>query len=305
MDHIASPPPRSGADFLYPVQVALRGVGQIMFQGNAWTGLFFLAGISLASPAMLAGAVLGAVIGPAFAYLAGYDRRDIDQGLYGFNSTLVGLALPALLLPWHPLTWGASVVGCVLATIIARLGIRFLRFPAYTAPFVVATWIVLLTIHGTMGHSIDAPAPPSVVEEGGFWAFVLRGEAEVMLGANAMSGALFLIGIAISNPWHAVLALGGSIVGTAVGLYHGDPETNISIGLYGYNASLAAIALFLPKPSFTLPLLAALVSTPLTEYFPDSLGIPALTAPFVLASWVVLALLWIERRLLARVGGAA
>jgi urea transporter len=299
MEHSASPIPRSGEDVLHAVRVALRGVGQIMFQGNAWTGLFFLAGIALASPAMLAGAVLGAVVGPIFAYFVGFDRRDIEQGLYGFNSTLVGLALPALLLPWHPLTWGANVVGCVLATIITRLGIRFLKFPAYTAPFVVATWIMLLTLHGTMGHSIDAPAPPAVVAEGGFWAYVLRGEAEVMLGANEMSGVLFLIGIAISNPWHAAMALMGSVVGTSVGFYHGDPETNLSIGLYGYNGALAAIALFLPKPSFALPLLAAVVSTPLTEFFPKSLGIPALTAPFVLASWIVLALLWSERRLFA------
>ncbi|WP_337175021.1 urea transporter [Paludisphaera sp.] len=297
MAQVDTPITRTTEDFLAPARIALRGVGQIMFQGHAGTGLFFLAGIAMTSPAMLAGAVLGAVIGPLFAHLAGYDRRDVEQGLYGFNSTLVGLALPALLLPSHPLTWAADVVGCVLATIITRLGIRFLRFPAYTAPFVVSTWLLLLAIHGAMGHSIDAPAPPPAVEEGGFWAAVLRGESEVMLGANQMSGVLFLVGIAISNPWHAAMAFLGSLVGTTVGVYHGDPEADVSIGLFGYNGALAAIALFLPRPSLTLPLLAAVISTPLTEYFPKELGIPALTAPFVAASWIMLAALWAERRL--------
>jgi urea transporter len=297
MAQVESLAPRTGEDVLAPARVVLRGVGQIMFQGHAGTGLFFLGGVALASPAMLAGAILGAVIGPSFAYLAGYDRRDVEVGLYGFNSTLVGLALPALLLPSHPLTWVAAVLGCILTTIITRLGIRFLRFPAYTAPFVVATWVVLLTLHATVGHSIDAPAAPRAVEEGGFWAAVLRGESEVMLGANQMSGVLFLAGIAISNPWHAAMAFLGSLVGTTVGVYHGDPEADVSIGLFGYNGALAAMALFLPRPSLTLPLLAAVISTPLTEYFPAFLGIPALTAPFVAASWLVLVALWVERRL--------
>ena len=35
------------------------------------------------------------------------------------------------------------------------------------------------------------------------------------------------------------------------------------------------------------------------------LGLPALTAPFVLATWIVLALGWLDRRLVPRAGGHA
>lgn len=297
MGRFESLAPRSGGDVLHAARVALRGVGQVMFQGHAGTGLFFLAGIALASPTMLAGAILGAAIGPLVARLAGFDRGELEQGIYGFNSTLVGLAAPVFLKAEHPATWILAAVGCAAATILTRLAGRHLKFPAYTAPFVVTTWAVILAAHGLAGHSIDAPAPPAVIESGGFLSAVLRGEAEVMLGANALTGVLFLAGIAISNPWHAAMALMGSLVGTAVAVYHGDPDAPVSVGLYGYNASLAAMAAFLPRPSLTLPLLAAVTSTPLTEFFPKSLGIPALTAPFVVAAWLVLLATWAERRL--------
>ncbi len=293
--------PRSGGNVWHAVLVALRGVGQIMFQGHAATGAFFLAGLAaLQNPPVLIGAVMGAAIGPIFAVLAGYDREHVEQGLYGFNSTLVGLAIPVFLLSSDPRSWVVNALGCVLATVITWLGLRFLKFPAFTGPFVVATWITLLATHGLMGHAFDVPSSEFPLEEGGFLAEVLRGESEVMLGDNQLTGALFLVGIAISNPWHAFLAFLGSVIGTGIGHYHGDPANNLSVGIYGYNGALAAESLSLAKPALALPILAAGVSTLLVEYFPGKLGIPALTAPFVAAAWLVLLTVWIEHRLFGK-----
>lgn len=296
MGRLQSLVPRSGGDVWRAAVVALRGVGQIMFQGHAGTGLFFLAGLAaLQNPPVLIGAVMGAAIGPVFAVLMGYDREHVEQGLYGFNSTLVGLAIPVFLSSSDPRSWIVNAVGCVLATFVTRLGIRFLKFPAFTGPFVVATWIMLLAVHGTVGHSFDVPSAPFPLEEGGFLAEVLKGESEVMLGDSQLTGILFLAGIAISNPWHATLALLGSVIGTGIGHYHGDPANAVSVGIYGYNGALAAESLSLAKPALALPILAAAVSTVLVEFFPGTLGIPALTAPFVLAAWLTLLAVWLER----------
>jgi urea transporter len=71
---------------------------------------------------------------------------------------------------------------------------------------------------------------------------------------------------------------------------------NVALGLYGYNATLAAVALFLWRRSLIPPLLGILISVPLTELVP-MLGLPALTAPFVLATWIVLAFGWLDGRL--------
>jgi urea transporter len=255
------------------VRVVLRGIGQVMFQDHAGTGLLFLIGIAIASPTMAVGALIGAIIGPATAILARFDHDEIEAGIYGFNSVLLGIGSLFYLQPW-PLTWALVVVGSIVAACVTYLMRRYLGFPTYTAPFVVVTDVI--------------PAPVSDVPVR-FITQVFRGTAEVMFGANVVSGLLFIVGIALSNRRHAVLALLGSMVGTILSIYHQNPIAAINLGIYGYNASLAAIAVYLWRRSLLVSLLAAAISIPLTEYFPSAqLGIPALTAPFVLASWAVL-----------------
>ncbi len=268
-------------------RIVLRGIGQVMFQGHAGTGLCFFAGIAVASPIMAVGAIVGAILGTAVAHVLKLDRGEITDGIYGFNSTLVGIALLFYLKP-QPLTWSLIIAGGVIATVITYALRRFARFPTYTAPFVVTTWLALLAAHAMAGTSVDVKpaAPPDT--PGGFVTAVLNGAAEVMFGANVVTGLLFLVGIALSEWRHAAIALLGSIVGTALAYHHHDPSGTISIGIYGYNAALAAIAVFLWRPSLLLPILGAMISVPLTEFFPRSLGLPALTAPFVAAAWVVL-----------------
>ena len=287
-------------DVRQAILIALRGVGQVMFQSHAGTGLLFLAGIGVASGWTLLGALLGAILGPLVAYLLRFDRGKLEAGIYGFNATLVGLATLFFLRPGSPLTWGLLVVGCAVATVLTNLSGRWLWFPVYTGPFVVTTWAILLVAHWVAGPAIDVPPGPATVAGGGFWLDVLRGEAEVMLSASAVTGVLFLAGIALSDPRHAGIAVLGSVVGTAVALYHGDRAEPISVGIYGYNAALAAMALFLPRAGLTSPLVGAVVATLFTEFFPQSPGLPALTAPFVVAAWAGLTLSWAEDCLFSR-----
>jgi len=276
------------------VRIVLRGIGQVMFQDHAGTGLLFLIGIAIASPFMAVGALMGAVIGQVTAALSGFDREEIRIGIYGFNPVLVGTASLFFLQP-KTMTWVLVFFGCVAAAFVTYLMRRFLKFPTYTAPFVVVGWLVIIVAHAIAGSAIDVIQPPVDYTQVGFLAHVLRGTAEVMFGANIATGALFIVGIALSNWRHALLALLGSMVGTLLGIYHQNPADTIALGIYGYNASLAAIAMYLWRKSLLIPLLAAAVTVPLTEFFPSSqLGIPALTAPFVVASWIVILILQME-----------
>ncbi|MEW4566680.1 urea transporter [Tautonia sp. JC769] len=288
---------QSSADFDVRrwVVILLRGVGQVMFQGHAATGLLFVVGMAVAGPLMAIGALLGAIVGPATAHVLRFDRGELADGIYGFNSTLVGVGLIFYLKP-EPFTWGLIVLGGVIATVLTFGLRRLVKAPTYTTPFIVTTWIALVIAHAAAGTSIDVkPAPPSATPAG-FVAAVLDGAAEVMFGANVATGALFLVGIALSNWRHAAIATLGSIAGTALAMYHNDPSGSISIGIYGYNAALAAMAVYLWRPSLLLPILGAIISVPMTEFFPKSVGLPALTAPFVVASWIVLALGSLEGR---------
>jgi urea transporter len=79
----------------------LRGVGQVMFQENALTGFLFLVGIAAAvveedprfAVLMALGGLIGTVLGTVTAWHSGYERDEHRAGIYGFNGTLVGIAM--------------------------------------------------------------------------------------------------------------------------------------------------------------------------------------------------------------------
>jgi urea transporter len=290
-----------------PVLWVFRGIGQVFFQENALTGALFALGIAVSSPLMALGAVVGAVIGTATAWILKFDKSEIHAGLYGFNATLVGIATLFFFRP------GAAsitllVAGCIVATLVTWLARRYVPFPTYTGPFIVTTWVVFF-----LGQALGAPRvePGGSMEGVGYLGAVAHGVSQVMFQASIWTALLFLAGIAISDWKHACWVLLGSIVGMLVAHHHTtaaaralDPESlvdrglleNIRLGLYGYNATLAAVALFLWRRSVIPPLLGMLLSVPLTELIP-LLGLPALTAPFVLATWLVLAFGWLDGRL--------
>ena len=70
-----------------------RGVGQVMFQNNALSGALMFVGFLLNTRQMALLAVAGNIVGTLAAYLSGYSHEDIENGLYGFNGTLVGIAI--------------------------------------------------------------------------------------------------------------------------------------------------------------------------------------------------------------------
>jgi urea transporter len=276
-------------------KIFLRGVGQVFFQENALTGLLFLIGIAAASPLMGAGALLGTLIGTVTAKLLKYDEGELRAGIYGFNATLVGIAV----LFYLELGVGTAlllVVGCAASTVVTWAMRKYLPFPTYTFPFIVTTWLLLaLASHPLMNLPwVKIPDATETLNTTTFLQGITEGVGEVMFQASLITGIFFLAGLAVSNWRHAVLGFVGSVLGTLVGIYHQDPSGPITIGIYGYNAVLAAIALYLWRKSLVIPILGAFLTTPLTELFPKihdfipGFDPAALTAPFVFACWIVI-----------------
>jgi urea transporter len=256
---------------------------------------------------MALGGVVGAIIGTAVARLLKFEESEVTAGIYGFNSTLVGIATMFFFRP-GVMSGLLLLAGCVAATVLTWLARNHVPFPTYTAPFIVTTWVLFFL---GKALSVSPVEPGGPLEGAGVIQAVAHGVSQVMFQASLWTGLLFLVGIALNNWEHAVWVLTGSIVGMIVGSYHAtaaarvlDPESlverglldNVALGLYGYNATLAAVALFLWRRSLIPPLLGMLLSVLLTDLVP-MLGLPALTAPFVLVTWLVLALGWLDRRL--------
>ena len=122
-----------------------RGVGQVMFQNNALSGLLMLAGILLNSWQMALLAIAGNVVSTLTACLSGYSREDIRNGLYGFNGTLVGIAI-GVFMPVSVASFSLLVAGACLSAWIARLFSLQRRVPGFTAPFILSVWILLAAV---------------------------------------------------------------------------------------------------------------------------------------------------------------
>lgn len=294
-----------------PVLVILRGIGQVFFQENALSGALFVLGIALAAPVLALGGIVGSALGMMTAQLLKLDKAEIDAGIYGFNATLVGIATFFFFDPGVA-SIALLIVGCLTATGLTWLMRKHVPFPTYTTPFIVTTW-VLYFVGPSLGATRVEPSDWLLVpnpQVGFGLEAAMHGIGQVMFQASLWTGLLFLAGIAINDREHALWVLVGSILGLLVASYHVttgadsiDPERliprtqfeNIRLGLYGYNATLAPIALYLWRRSLIGPLLGILLTVPLTELIP-LFGLPALTAPFVLATWLVLGCKWIEGR---------
>ena len=291
-----------------PLLAIARGVGQVFFQENALTGVLFVIGIAIGSPLMALGALAGSAIGTATAWVGKFDKGEFLGGIYGFNGALVGIATLFFFKPGGA-SIGLLVAGSVVATLITWVFRRYVPFPTYTTPFIVTTWAIFF-----LGAALGASrvAAGGALESPGYVQAIAHGVSQVMFQASLGTAFFFLLGIALSDWRHASWVLLGSVVGMMIGNYHLtevaralDPESlidrsvaeNVALGLYGYNATLAAVALYLWRRSFIPPILGMFLAVGLTDLVP-LLGLPALTAPFVLATWMVLALGWLDGRFL-------
>lgn len=273
-------------------KILLRGVGQVMLQNNAATGLLFLVGVFFNSWIMGLGAVVGTIIGTLAAKWFRYSDEDINGGIYGFNGALVGIA-----------TWfyyGLSVpsalallVGAVLSTFIMHA--MKAKMSAFTAPFVLATWLVMLSVKLVGGMPLVSSALPSS-EALDLLSTVGMGIGQVMFQGNVVTGILFLLAVLVSSRMAAVYALYGAVLGGLFALLLDLPLNMINIGLFGYNAVLCGIALGTKKwAGFLLATGAILLSVLLNDAM-GNLGLITLTAPFVVVTWVALGVKYIVGR---------
>ena len=100
--------------------IIARGIGQVMFQNNALSGLLMLAGIACNSWILALLALAGNIVSTLTACLCKYSREDIRNGLYGFNGTLVGIAI-GVFMEINISSMFLLLFGSALSTWISRL----------------------------------------------------------------------------------------------------------------------------------------------------------------------------------------
>lgn len=266
----------------------LRSFGQIMLQENAATGLLFIIGIGLSSPLALTGAVIATLSALIVAWLLRYNPDSINSGLYGFNAALVGIAVFFFL----PVSFWSCVLlicgGALSAVIMHFMLTRTPRIPTFTAPFIITTWLIMLIIEMTgMVNPTFIPA----VTAGNDFQVAMRGVSQVMFQGYWLTGVIFVAGIFLHSPNAAVWAMTGSALGMLTARTFGLSEELVLMGIYGFNATLVAIVFSEHYgKSAVLASLGIVLSVLINSVF-VWVKLQMLTAPFVLASWIIIGLM--------------
>jgi len=299
--------PREGGENVPYYRLVLRGCSALCFQSNELTGLFFLAAVLVVSPIAAVYFLVAAAMAPGGRMLLGQRGAVLATGLPGLNPCLIALSLPAFFrTSWTNVgMWVVLVVCVAIAVVLVRLLVTICPFPILALPFVLIFWAVYaLAPHLGVLHLI--PPDISVATTLHPLTAVLSSLGEALFSPSVWSGLLFLAGVLVSNWRHAVIAVIGAAIGTTVSYYyrHLDPES-VDLGLYGFNGVLAAVAVYALCGSKLRPaILGALIATIMTPAF-ARLGLQAVSAPFVFATWLVLALGWIDRRWFAPPGSGS
>ncbi len=294
------------------VRALLRGSGQVMFQESAYTGLLILVGIfwgaySASVPQIAWGALLGLAASTFAGWIIGEYRQDGEQGLWGFNGILVGCAFPTFLEP-VPLMW-VSLVCCAMLTTWMRRGFNNVtaqfKINSLTFPFVFLTWTFLLSARVLTATPLaDMNSPALIVHIGGqidwsigsFAIYWLKGISQVFLINNWITGIIFLIALGVCSIWAAIYAAMSSAIALLVAVLFAADPADVTAGLFGFSPVLTGIALGTTfyKVSWKSAIwtVAGVVATVFIQAGMDTLmlpwGMPTLTAPFCIATWLFL-----------------
>ncbi len=292
----------------------LRGAGQVMFQDNPLTGVLFLAAIFWGSYAAGAWRVaiaglLSLVVSTLTALWLRVDEAPLRSGIYGYNGILVGLALATFLAP-NALLWIYVVLGAVVSVVVTLATANVVKPSsggALTFPFVLTTWFLLLASYGFAG--LTGAALPSGRVVTAFQAYpgnplnvvdlaggALLSVSQIFLKANGVSALLFLAGLAVNSLAAAAFALGGAILAVLTAHFFGAESELITGGLLGFSPVLTAVAVgtvfYQPSWRVALYTAVAVVFTAIVQVALNvalmPFAIPALTAPFVLVTWMFL-----------------
>jgi urea transporter len=281
--------------------VTSRGLSQIYFQANAWTGLAVLAGFAIANWRMAVLAVVGLLFSTISGVLCRRTRAELGNGLHGYCGALVGAAQFAAL----GFTWPSAVfavlgglacgpVTVAVAWLFHHPAIRKYSLPVTTAPFCLVGG-VLFAVHTSLhGPGTDlGEVPEDLVSNMG--QAILTNISEVVLVDSAVAGGVILLGLLIANWKVAAAALLGSFLEAVMDLLTGSDVQALVHGLLGYSGVLTAIALAVVYLHGTWqPWVAAIIGVVISSALAWLMGLTALpvyTWPYILATWLMIVVL--------------
>lgn len=292
-------------------EILLRGVGQVFFQNNPWTGLIIIASVALSSWVAAVDFLLGAAVATFVARWFQADEESIRRGLFSFSGGYVGLlvgifAHPAMARPVLELTVFVMLGGILAVPLTSGLthALKRLDLPATMFPVVLLLWALLAGILYTNLSDFSALSPmladhpdTSPPYTWKTWFFgITNGFGRVFVQFHPVTGLLIFVGILVNSRISALMALLGAGLSILIGCLFGQYEPILRTGVTSVNPILTAIALggfylYFSWRSVIYALLGALLSiwscAALTVIL-EPMGLPATVLPMVLVVWIML-----------------
>ncbi|OMI27729.1 urea transporter [Bacillus haynesii] len=288
------------------ITASLKGISQVILIENVMTGFLILIAITVSSYYLGIIALLSAIIGTLVGKLGAGDEKIINQGLLGYNSVLTGMALALFLT--GPYMWLVALIGSAVAAIFTAALMHFTKrteVPILTFPFIILTWFILLASYKLKGIRLSSALIPQDLTH---WKLKIAGEVNLMDGVfhgigqvfflnNTVSGILIFLAVFWAGRKLGLYAVIGNAVAIIIAFLLGGERSLITSGLYGYNAILTILAVSAVfnrehnRFSFLSGIISACLTVPITAGLSTYLlpyGLPALTMPFVLCSWLFL-----------------
>ena len=137
---------------------SIRGVGQVFLANNLISCVLIIVSIMLCSRISAFAAFVGSLVGAAAAALVGRDAVSIEDGLYGFNSSLIATAMVMFYVPsLGSVSFGivASVMSVFIQLALEKI-LRVHGLPFMSLPFDLAA-LAFIVIQGTTLNVISVP----------------------------------------------------------------------------------------------------------------------------------------------------
>ncbi|WP_312190655.1 urea transporter [Sphingobacterium sp.] len=267
------------------IKAFFRGFGQIMLQCNNWTGILFIGAIIYDSPLMGFAGILANLVGMLTARLMNFEDEHIDNGLFGFNAALYGIAV-VFYFQANIWVWIALVLGSALTTILMGFALKR-KIPVFTFPFIIITWIALYVL--SIPELALRTVPDHFVDIQEMDDFLIEGHAfgQVIFQGSLIAGLIFFIGVFISKPIGALYASAAVIISVYIS-HHGHESADMTNnGIFSFNAVLVGIALSGQRVRDGVYVLIAVIIATYFDHFMIHHGWTTLTFPFVVAMWVM------------------
>lgn len=272
------------------ISATFRGVGQVIFQNNILSGILMLVGIGCNSMLMCIFALLGTIVSTLTAIFLKYNSNNIKNGLYGFNGTLIGIAVPCFMSIniWSILL---MIIASIVTTLIVYVFEKQKKLPTLTAPFVIITWLMLLISYAfpilqqsKIEHTISKE--PLLLLQ----ALSLNFGQIMLQGKSLFTGLLFFLAILVNSRKMAIEFFLAGLLSLIVCWLPFVETHSINNGMYGYNVVLTVLAIaniLNTKTHIYIKVLVGFILSLVIQFVGLKLGFITLTAPFVISVWIV------------------